>query len=258
MTTNRSLVLGFIAISSLLMAAGCSAEVPADEAVQAEVTDETVDPTAFSFQDLTFRPADCANVTPESYKQATRLFQYGFGNDAAATFPSTTACGAVKSSLLALRSALNDTSVTVVNWSGPYTVCSYGKGPSIYKLTDKTTKGTILTPIINSLMANTTTCFGPGVIAYLVPSATTGAGATLWMDPEPATLTANLGSTMGASAAAYYNTSLDATTVKTWGGGYTSCGTFVTGGEMCSTTALLSGATATRMVQKNGTLCRCL
>jgi hypothetical protein len=262
--TIRTLVLGFIATSALVVAAGCSAEVPVDEAVQASISEAPVETQGITGTQAAFilgTAAECQGTSTKTLAQATKLLKYAFGDDAAATFPSGAACSAVQSSLLALRSALTNTSVSVDNVTGIYTVCTYTNRTQIYHIVDNSGQGTILPPIITSLQANVPTCFGNGVLGYLMPtpgSAVAGRKPEMYMDPEPATLTANLAATAGASAAAYYAETGGTTTVKKWSSSYTSCGTFVGGGEPCSTIALSTGATASQLVQKYNTLCRCL
>jgi hypothetical protein len=260
MTTIRTLALGFIATSALVVAAGCSAEAPSSEEVQASISEGAVDTTGLIVNGGAgnLYSADCVNGTTTSLKQATQLLKYAFGDDAAVTFANTAACGAVQSSLLALRSAMNNSQVTVANWTGLYTVCDWTNRTQLYRLEDQSNKGTVISPIITSLQANVTSCFGPGVIAYLVPGAATGKWAYMYMDPEPATLSANLGASAGASASAYYTDSGFATTVRTWGSNYASCSNVVTAGQTCSLVPLAAGDTATRMIQKNNTQCRCL
>jgi len=93
----------------------------------------------------------------------------------------------------------------------------------------------------------------------------TGNG-TLFLDREPAVLTADLGATQGAAASAYLQTTLTPTNVRKWSASWGRCSsgwgfrgaTNVKAGDPCSTIELLNGQTTPQQVVANDYLmCRC-
>jgi hypothetical protein len=246
----RTVVLGLVAVSALALAAGCSAEVPADEDVQVAVAESPVEEKGMPSSGPL-----CLSTTPATYAQASKLAQFAFGKDSV-SFPATAACTALKNSLLDLRAGIANGTFPVSHSLG--TFCGVAN-TALYSISEVPTTVSKLGPILSSLYTNTPSCFGDGVIPYLVfTGSISPTSSWFYMDPEPATLTANLESTAGASAAAYYTTTGTATTAKKWGSSWTSCGTLAVGGEPCSTTALASGQQATQMINKNYSQCRCL
>jgi hypothetical protein len=120
---------------------------------------------------------------------------------------------------------------------------------------------------ITSLGDAITAAFGPAggacVNEYLLPGGGTdqpvGAAGTraFALDPEPATLTADLSSTTGSTATAYYSVSLTSTKVKKWSATYATMGTYVAAGDSCSTSALPAGATTSQLIYKSSTYGKC-
>ena len=91
-------------------------------------------------------------------------------------------------------------------------------------------------------------------------------GHTQWieLDPEPAVLDAQLGTTSGATAAAHYENTPEVTTtgVKFTGTNWASCTTSVTdkAGFPCTSAVgslTNSGTELVKGLGKNGTMCRC-
>jgi hypothetical protein len=261
----RSALCAFVGCVAMVTAAGCSAETAEDTTVQVTAQDDAVDDKGlymigYSSTDddgVNSTAADCPGATTATHRQATKLFQYAIGNDTAVTFPTTTACTDVKNALLNLRSAIFSNKVTVKPYStSAVPVC--GQPSSVYDIADAVgVSGGPLWQIVGTLYSQTDACFGAGVRKFLVFDQWGGIGTfAAKLDPEPATLTANLGATSGATAAAYYTDSLVGTTVHKFGTSYTSCGGRL-GGEPCSPTALAAGEVVTKAIFKSGTLCAC-
>jgi len=243
--TSHGLVLGFVGLSALVAVAGCSSEVPANDEMQASVEESDIEPATNNYM-------KCTGATDATQHTATLLFTYALGGQF--TFPAGTACTNVKNALDTLRGAIESGEVTSISKVSYLSIC--GRNTTQWNLSDRRA---VLKGVGDALEANVQPCFGDGVLAFLLPVAqTTSWGSTLKMDPEPATLTADLSSTQGASAAAYWQQTLEPTTAKKWSSTYTACGTAVAGGEPCSTTALASGQNTDRLIQKTGTSCRCL
>jgi hypothetical protein len=98
-------------------------------------------------------------------------------------------------------------------------------------------------------------CFGEGVSGFWMTNADyTNNWADI--DPEPARLNANLGSTTGASAAATFINTGVATSAFKWPSSYT--GGTVAAGTPCATTALSSGTDVMGIIQASGSYRRCV
>lgn len=250
--TFRSMLVGVACLSTLVLAAGCSTEVPGDDEVLATVSADTSAP-----KNVTYTNADrdvCTGTSTATHKKATDLVRYAFGKPF--TFPAGAACVDVKAALDDLKAGLSDGTIGVSTIDAK--IC--GLTTNAYNVFGT---GTRLNNIINKLQFKTAACFGPGVLEFLMPLAMTGPGflglpGYMFMDPEPATLTADLSSTQGASAAAYYTLSLEPTVAKKWSSTYASCAAGLAAGDACSTTSLSAGQQAEKLIQKTGTSCRCL
>jgi hypothetical protein len=255
MNAVRTMILGLVGISTLAMAAGCSAELPGNDDVRASISEAPVDPEGIIL--VGGVADDCTGITPATHAQATKLFRFALGDDSV-TFPAGAACTNTKNALLQVRAGIANSSYSLVSQAFvrlSQNVC--GVPSAVYQLNEPSTSSS-LGPILTTLRANVDSCFGVGVRVYLSPSSSINtSGSFTWMDPEPATLTANLASTAGASAAAYYSDSLVSTTVRKWGTGYVSC-SGVVGGTPCSNVALSSGQQATQVIGQSNTVCRCL
>jgi hypothetical protein len=256
----RTSAFGLVAFAALAMVAGCSTEAPESDGVQVDVEEAPVETTGMTGVGcLSYIPGlgsyacVCAQDTSAAtHRTASRLFQFALGDDSF-TFPNGTDCDATRSALLALRDGIAAQQIAVSNY-GTGQVCS--RQALVFELSDKKSRSKTLGPILTALKSSTEACFGRGVREFLLFNSVIGDVSTTYMDPEPATLTANLGSTTGSSASAYFTDSLAATNVRKLGSSYTSCGTIL-GGAPCSTVALSAGAQATSVVVKSGTLCSC-
>jgi hypothetical protein len=169
----------------------------------------------------------------------------------------------LKNALLRFRTGLTNGTLTLSRGYADH-YCA-ATDSTHYDVDDfKSADATYIKSIIADLKASADACYGQGTLAFLMPydedwvDPKSGGGAYFIMDPEPATLTANLGSTTGSSAAAYYTNTPDVTTsaVK-FGTSFTSCGAAGVAGLPCSPTALSAGQQATSMLLKSGTLCAC-
>jgi hypothetical protein len=254
--------MGCTVIAALTLAAGCAAE-PAGEGTTDDVNvsvSTSVTPRGVTVM----RTTTCdATTTPAKQLIATKLVKYVFGNDAFAPPTTTTACSTLKNALGRFRTGIANGTLTVGKGYADH-YCATSDSPH-YDIDDfNSVNGSYIRSIITDLKANSDACYGAGTLAFLMPyDEDWGDGAYFIMDPEAATLTANLASTSGASAAAYYTNTPDVTTTAVkWGGTYASCGSFpnVVAGAPCSTVGLVAGQQAQSMiVKKSGTtLCACL
>lgn len=247
---KRTILFGVVGAAMLGIVSGCATEAPADDDVQATVAEGDVDSNGFLIR-LT-----CDGAPESAHQKASALVKFGFGNDNAIAFPNTPACGKVKAALLELRDGLVAGRYEVIH--GSTSICGintaalhiWAGGQHAWNMNLK---------LISPLSDNTDACFGTGVDRFLIPTFLEGLGFSyMFMDPEPATLTADLTSTQGAAAAAFFSNTGLPTRAKKWGATFAACGSAVLAGEPCSTTALSAGEDATRLILKNGTLCRCL
>ena len=245
MSTSK-FVFAFTAVTALAAVAGCSTEVPADDNVQASVDESGVD-TA------TWHQWECTGASAATQHIAHRLFQYALGDDSY-TFPAGTACAEVKAGMDLIREGIA-TDVMGSLAKSYYTIC--GLHTTRWTLINSTG---LLYNAGTKLEANVDACYGSGVLAFLLPYTNLNASgvSSVYMDPEPATLTADLSATQGASAAAYWSTTLEETVAKKWSSTYATCTSGVDAGQACSTTALASGQETNRLIGKVGTSCRCL
>lgn len=243
-TRWNTLGLVTLATVGMVVGAGCSAEVPTDD-TNVSVGGEVITPRATG--DL----PECSGASAAKQLKATQLVQYIFGNDAYAPPTTTTACTNVKNALLDVRAALASGKATIgERWD--YTVCSWYQSTV---LTIETANQFSYKLPYATLAANVDVCYGASMSEFVL--APGSSDLMLMMDPEPATLTANLASTSGATAAAYFTNSPTTTTKVVYrSGAAAACGTLL-GGEPCSTTALASGSEAKQMVLKTGSICTC-
>lgn len=236
------MALGCVSVVSVIAMTGCSAEPTTDDDVNVSSQDETVGELA--------RMSACNATQNAAHVTATNLLRYVFGDDSAAPPAS---CSGLKSALDTLRTVIADPRVTVTHGTAP-NVVGCGSNPPMYTIQTSDPRSFPLNggPIAQGI----NDCYGNSagmVQLYFMPYNTP---SFISLDPEPATLTANLSSTSGATAAAYYTNSLITTNVKYRSGAAAACGTLV-GGEPCSTTALASGSTAAQMIIKNSSICYC-
>lgn len=243
---NAKTATGFVVMSALTLtaAAGCSAEVPT-------TSDDVAVSTAEEFVTAeSTTVGDCTGVTPATRQKATQLVRYVFGNDSLAPSGGA-ACNNLKTALLQLRTAINDGSFLVsdpgtTTWCGVTTYHDYVQRTG-------STDVNLMPNIVDAIAKNLDACKGNGVLGAFIPYSQ---GSAFFMDPEPATVTANLSATTGATAAAYYALSNTSTSVVYRSGAAAACGT-LKGGESCSTSALAMGSTTKQMIQKTGAICTC-
>lgn len=244
-TRWNTLGLVTLATVGMVVGAGCSAEVPTEE-TNISVTDEAVRPRAVGEDGV-----DCSGASAAKQLKATQLVQYLFGNDAYTPPTTTAACTNVKNAILDMRAALASGKATIgERWD--YTVCSWYQASV---LTVETTNMFSYSLPYATLAANIDTCYGASMSAFFL--APGSSELAIMMDPEPATLTANLASTSGATAAAYFTNSPATTTKVVYrSGAAASCGTLA-GGEPCSTSALATGSESKQMILRTGAICTC-
>jgi len=75
--------------------------------------------------------------------------------------------------------------------------------------------------------------------------------------PEPATLTATMDS-IDSVGPGCYQSQIAPSLVKKWTSSYTTCGTAVDDGQPCTTVPMSAGDTTDKVIQRTGSLCRCL
>lgn len=239
---NALMALGWVSAVSIVAMTGCSAETASGDDVNVSTQDETIG-------ELARLPA-CNAAQNAAHATATKLLRYTFGNDSAAPPAS---CSALKSALDNLRTIIADPRVTTTHGTAP-NIVGCGNDPPMYTIQSNDARSFPLNggPIAQGI----NDCYPDNsgmILAYFMPFNTP---AYISLDPEPATLTANLASTSGATAAAYYSASLASTSVRYRSGAAAACGTAV-GGDPCSTTALATGSTTPQMIVKTGAICTC-
>lgn len=228
---------------------GCSAEVPGEQS-----DDVAVSPALGGMEEKAAALFGvCTAAQVQSHVQATKLLQYVFGDDSKAPPSTAGACSNLKTALQQLRTIVASPTTQISTAQMGDAACGSGSRP-MYVLNDANPTLPIFGTIPDAIRSNVDVCYpGLTVGAYLLPL---GFSTQIWLDPEPATLTANLSSTSGATAAAYFETSTNTTTVSYRSGAAAACGKLV-GGEPCSTTALATGSKTAQMIMKTSTICTC-
>lgn len=100
-------------------------------------------------------------------------------------------------------------------------------------------------------------CWGVGVSGFYYADPTQDKYRRIYIDPEPARLTADLSGSTGATAAAVYTNTGTGTTVRKWPGTYISTASPPTPGQPCSTSDLANGSETLKILQGSGTWRRC-
>jgi hypothetical protein len=270
---NHLRTLGIALAASVASLVGCSvedaSEVSAEENVDVEQTASaatTSGTTPYSSTQVACTTNTVTAARKLAQYKATQALAWILGGP---TNPATnpTACVDFNRGADAIREALSTTTAaetmsginaSAYAWSTSTTRC--GLPASIYAID---AYGAMFGWFGTDTSINN--CLGAGVNEFFRVSVDNfiDASGQKWsrskFDPEPATLTANLGSTTGATAAAYYtNTPEYPTTVVKFGSSYTTCGTSVSNvGGPCSPVALSAGAQVSTVLVRNGTLCAC-
>lgn len=238
--------------------AACASEVPdAEQPVETEIADTPIKGTIRAGGTTCQSTNFCtAYSTSAKQKIATNLMRYVLGDTTKAPPTTTSACAQLKSSLDALRTAWQTGTVTL-SPSTQKVVC--GLPATTVRFTRSSVTGTDWENIL-AMRLTVDQCYGSGVRGFLISDAEYCDPTWDWieLDPEPAVLTASLGSTAGATAGAYLSNSYQATTAVRFGSTFTSCGTAGNyPGAPCGTTALASGTTISTVLFKSGSLCAC-
>jgi hypothetical protein len=266
--SNRLVAMGVIVATALLSVVGC-ASTASDEATTDDDVNVSVDTGAVAKKDVwgscspstnttnIFANNNCTGATKATQAKATGILRYLFGDASKAPPTNTSACVALKSSLDTLRNAIaqGENTVTVTRiapeWQCDIKAVNW----------EVAGKKALMDPIFNGLQANTDACYGQGTFAFLMPwKEDDDCGITnFYMEPEAATLTANLGATSGASAAAYYENSLAPANVVRWGTGYSACSSFAVGGQPCVPPGITANAgyVAQRVIVQKYSSCAC-
>lgn len=242
--------VGVIAIAAITVGAGCSSEVSQGDRGSDDVA-------AFAASDVdnveaTATYQDCSLYNSTSRMQATNLVRYVFGNDSFAPSSSSAVCVNLKAGLDDLRSKIKNPMVLMQPMQG--WACNDPIPATFFQLNSLNPMMVTFSSAVSAIRTNMDACSGEGTLTAFLAA---GDAYSVLLDPEPATLTANLAAASGATAAAYYTaTPTVATRVVYRSGAAAACGTLL-GGEPCSTTALAVGSQTKQMILKNGTICTC-
>jgi hypothetical protein len=204
-----------------------------------------------------FANDNCVGATVATQAKATNALRYLLGDNSKAPPTNTSACVSFKAGLDALRAniAKGDDTVSVNRVYNEWQCDIYAVNWEVAG------KKALMDPIFNTLKTYTDACLGQGTFAFLMPwKEDDNCGITnFYMDPEAATLTANLGTSAGNSAAANYENSGAPGSVVRWGTGYATCGSMAVGGQPCVPpgTSAYAGYTTQRSIVQRSTLCAC-
>jgi hypothetical protein len=264
------LSMGLVFAGCVVSLVGCSVENdPSAETETVGTTEQAISPPPPVYTEW---PCSSTEITPArkaAQATATKALAYLMGNSfdpmTTATPISAGSCNGWKLGSKTVREDMATmTNVSITKVPGVTSRC--GLPATVYRYSESGFTllhgGLIATAFTR---ADTDACLGKDVGDFFAVGTrkyTNSYGQTVTeidFDPEPATLTANLGSSTGATAAAYLTNTPDvlATALK-WGTSYTSCGTSASrAGWPCSPVVLSAGAQVNSMLIQTGTLCSC-
>lgn len=207
---------------------------------------------------------------PEFYQaEATRVARYLLGGpDAFAPMHgslyeadmSNPQCVAAKTCIDALKSSIEQRYITVGS-SGMNMACGLRAGLITLTAARGISPSDIAT--MAQCASNLDGCWGVGVSGFFYPDPlgftpnSSLSDDKIYIDPEPARLTAPLSGSTGATAAAVFVNTSTSTNVVKWTSGYMSAAWVPAAGTPCSIGDLPAGVDATQMIQAAGGYRRC-
>ncbi|MBX3210001.1 MAG: hypothetical protein KF764_33535 [Labilithrix sp.] len=236
----RRLVVTLATLGSIALVGGCAVDDSGDAAANGDVNVE-VDTDLVA--DRSRPAASCGKNPAAQQRTASELAAFVLGGDNIT--PEIAAC-AKQDCILSLRSRLASGEVTVQTSLPLEIQCGSKKLLGIhYELT---------VPDIDLTTCAITVQQYCDVGPFFAHRA-----KMLTMDPEPATTKETLGSSTGATAAAVFVNSNEATKVLKWPATYNTGGANPpAAGTPCSPTILSEGSLTTKVIQASGTLRRCI
>ena len=249
-----------IATGSILttLVVGCAASEPVDQDARVSA-DTSITPLASPPLTAGICPDPAYSSEPAPYYQAkaTRVVGYLFGGVApfdTKELDGNPECKAALECATLLRDQLKNRATTLQP-AVRATVC--GLPAAVYAVDIDAQLSPSAWDAIASCGDHLDGCWGIGVSGFYHAAPEEQKGRRVYIDPEPARLTANLAGSTGATAAAVYTSSATEVKAVKWPGSYTSTAFPPAVGVPCSTGDLPDGSETLKMLQGSGSYRRC-